>query len=120
MVLYDAVVTKGPENVDHGIRGYYFGENGEHSWYDISKAIGRAMVELGLSKTDEPDSFTDEELAKLFGSEVCGVSEVHFGIMGETDVLGRRWVVTTVQIPDAVLRIRGRWDGSQSTRKKIC
>lgn len=71
VVLYDAIVQKGADNVDHGIRGYYYGENGEHSWYDISKAIGRAMVELGLSKSDEPTTFTDEELEKYFGSVVC-------------------------------------------------
>jgi hypothetical protein len=70
MVIYDAVVTKGAENVDHGIRGYYFGENGEHVWYDVSKGVGRAMVDLGRADTDEPDTFKTEELAKLFGSEV--------------------------------------------------
>ena len=69
-MLYDAIVTKGADNVDHGIRGYYYGENGEHSWYDISKEIGRAFVELGLSKSDEPTTFSDEELAKYFGSVV--------------------------------------------------
>ena len=74
MVVYDSVVTKGTENVDHGIRGYYFGENGEHSWYDISKAIGKAMVELGLSDTDEPETFTTEQLGRYFPSEVCTLS----------------------------------------------
>ncbi|KIP10506.1 hypothetical protein PHLGIDRAFT_33875 [Phlebiopsis gigantea 11061_1 CR5-6] len=71
-VLYDAIVKNGPDNVDHGIQGYYYGESGEHSWYDISKEIGRVMVELGLSKSDEPTSFTAEELAKYFGSEEFG------------------------------------------------
>ena len=69
MVLYDTIVKNGPNNVDHGVRGYYYGENGEHSWYDISKEIGRVMVELGLSKSDEPTSFTTDELVKYFGSE---------------------------------------------------
>ncbi|THH08289.1 hypothetical protein EW146_g9044 [Bondarzewia mesenterica] len=31
----------------HGREGFYFGENGEHVVYDISKEIGKAMVELG-------------------------------------------------------------------------
>lgn len=70
IILYDAIVAKGADNVDHGIRGYYFGENGEHQWYDISKEIGRAMVELGLSKDAEPTTFSDEELVKYFGSVV--------------------------------------------------
>ena len=44
----------------------------------------------------------------------------HFGVAVNADFPGRRWVITMVQTPDAVLRIQGRWDGSQSTRKKIC
>lgn len=70
MVLYDAIVKNGPDHVDHGGRGYYYGENGEHSWYELSKEIGRVMVELGLSKSDEPTSFSKEELIRYFGSEV--------------------------------------------------
>ena len=71
MVIWDNVVNKSPENVDHGARGYYFGENGVHAWYDIAKAIGRAMVDLGLSESDEPTPFAVEELSKYFGSEVA-------------------------------------------------
>ncbi|KAI0696908.1 NAD(P)-binding protein [Cytidiella melzeri] len=72
-ILYDAIVTR-PENVGHGRDGFYFGINGEHTWYDISKAIGKAMVKLGLSESDEPTTFTDEELRKYFGSEEMGNS----------------------------------------------
>ena len=71
MVLYDAIVTKGADNVDHGIRGHYFGENGEHSLLDISKEIGRVMVELGLSTDAEPTSFSDEEFVRYFSVPVC-------------------------------------------------
>ena len=70
IVLYDSIVRNGADKVDHGVRGYYFGENGEHSWYDISKAIGTALVELGLSAEAEPTPFTEDELAKYFGSVV--------------------------------------------------
>ena len=70
-VLYDAIAKHGPDNVGHGIKGFYFGENGEHSWYEISKAVGCAMVDLGLSKSDEPTAFTRDELIKYFGSEAC-------------------------------------------------
>lgn len=70
IVLYNAVL-KNSDAVDHGHKGYYFAENGEYTWYDVSKAIGRAMVELGLSKNDEPTTFTSEELVKYWGSEVC-------------------------------------------------
>ncbi|KIP05180.1 hypothetical protein PHLGIDRAFT_31023 [Phlebiopsis gigantea 11061_1 CR5-6] len=72
IVLYDRIVRDGAENVDHGVRGYYYGENGEHSWYEISKAIGTATVELGLSAEAEPTAFTEDELAKYFGSVESG------------------------------------------------
>ncbi|GJE96185.1 NAD(P)-binding protein [Phanerochaete sordida] len=72
IILYDAIVTKGTEGVDHGIRGYYFGENGEHAWGDISRAVGQAMVALGLATEAEPTAFTDEELEKYFGSVETG------------------------------------------------
>ncbi|KAI0342694.1 NAD-P-binding protein [Trametopsis cervina] len=71
VLLYDAIVTN-PEKVGHGRDGFYFGENGEHSWYDISKAIGQALVKLGVSESDEPTPFTTEELVKYFGSEAIG------------------------------------------------
>ncbi|KAF7790012.1 hypothetical protein EIP86_000960, partial [Pleurotus ostreatoroseus] len=69
--LWDAIVAN-PDAVGHGRDGFYFGENGEHAWYDISKAVGRAMVELGLSKSDEPTTFSDEELVKYWGSVESG------------------------------------------------
>ena len=71
ITLYDKITKNGPDNVDHGIRGYYYGENGESSSYDLAKEIGRVLVELGLNKSDEPVPWTREELVKYFGSEVC-------------------------------------------------
>ncbi|KAI0783870.1 NAD(P)-binding protein [Irpex lacteus] len=71
IILYDAIVSS-PEKVGHGRDGYYFGENGEFLWYDLSKAIGKALVKRGLAQTDEPTSFTSEELIKNFGSEDVG------------------------------------------------
>ncbi|KAF7790005.1 hypothetical protein EIP86_000953 [Pleurotus ostreatoroseus] len=71
IVLYDAI-TKNPNTVGHGKNGYYFAENGEYTWYDVSKAIGKAMVELHLSKSDEPTTFTTEELIKYWGFEWLG------------------------------------------------
>ena len=70
IVLYDSIVRNGADNVDHGIRGYYFGENGEHSWYAISKEIARVLVEKGIGASDEPTSFTADELVQYWGSEV--------------------------------------------------
>ena len=39
-------------------------------WYDLAKAMGKAFVKRHLSQSDEPTSFTSEELVKYFGSEV--------------------------------------------------
>lgn len=77
IVLYDAIVNN-PDKIGHGRDGFYFGENGEHLWYDISKAIGKALVKRGISKSDEPTTFTKEELVKYFGSEVsfCATAEI--------------------------------------------
>ena len=69
IVIFDAL-TANPEGVGHGWEGFYFGENGEHTWYDISKEIARTFVKLGLGGTDEPTTFTDEELARYWGSVV--------------------------------------------------
>ena len=71
IVLYDALVAD-PEKVGHGWEGIFYGENGEHSWYQISKAIGEAMVALGLTTDPEPTPFAVEEYVKYFGSEKAG------------------------------------------------
>ncbi|KAI0071514.1 NAD-P-binding protein [Panus rudis PR-1116 ss-1] len=68
IVLFNAIVAD-PNKVDHGDNGYYFGENGEHTWFDISQAIGQAMFELGISKSSEPTTFTSQELLKYYGTE---------------------------------------------------
>jgi len=71
IVLFDEI-TKNPDGPGHGWAGFYFGENGEHAWYDISKAVSRAFVELNIGGSEEPTSFTDEELAKYWGSVASG------------------------------------------------
>ncbi|CAL1716972.1 unnamed protein product [Somion occarium] len=68
IILFDAV-TANSDKLGHGLNGFHFGENGEHRWYDISRAIGQAFVEFGISGDPEPTSFTEEELDKYFGSE---------------------------------------------------
>lgn len=68
IILYDAL-TKDPENVGHGRDGYYFGigKDANFSWYEVAKEIGTVLVELGIHKEAEPDSFTREELVKYLG-----------------------------------------------------
>lgn len=75
IVLFD-YIRLNPSS-GHGREGYYFGENGEHLLYDVSKAIGRALVNLGVSESDEPTTFTKEELGKYYG-----VSNTYFVFLG--------------------------------------
>lgn len=69
ITLFDAV-SADPERAGHGWEGYYFAENGHSSFYDIAKAIGRVLVELGIIADPEPTPFTADELVKYWGSEV--------------------------------------------------
>ncbi|TFY55920.1 hypothetical protein EVJ58_g7949 [Rhodofomes roseus] len=70
-VLFDAI-SANPQSVGHGWEGYYFGESGHVSYYEIGKAIGQALVDLGLAEDAEPTRFTDEELVKYWGSVLAG------------------------------------------------
>ncbi|KAG7089748.1 hypothetical protein E1B28_011402 [Marasmius oreades] len=64
-ILYDSA-TKNPDQTGHGREGFYFGVNGEHRLYDVGKAIGEALVDLGITKTPEPTTFTQQEIEKYF------------------------------------------------------
>lgn len=64
-VLYDTIASN--PAAAHGREGIYIGENGQHTLYDVARAIQKAMVELGLSTETEPSSFTKEEVQKYFG-----------------------------------------------------
>ena len=68
MVIFDAAVKGNPAG--HGREGFYFGENGEHSWLSISQEISRVLAAKGLAKNDQPTTFSTEELIAYFGSEV--------------------------------------------------
>ncbi|PIL35407.1 hypothetical protein GSI_02133 [Ganoderma sinense ZZ0214-1] len=71
MVVFDNVMEN-PNKVGHGWQGFYFAENGEHRWLDISNSVGQAMFELQLTENPEPTSFTVEELKKYFEYEEMG------------------------------------------------
>lgn len=68
IILFSAIRAN-PDKVGHGRDGYYFGENGEHILYDVGKEVGRALVALGKTSSDEPTTFTQEDLDKYF--KVC-------------------------------------------------
>ena len=69
IVLLNAVLAD-PNAVPHGREGFYILENGEHSWYELGRALGKALVELGVSKSAEPTPFTDHEIDKYIGNSV--------------------------------------------------
>ena len=69
MVIFDAV-TKDKPTAGHGREGFYFAENGEHSWYSISKQISLVLAAKGIAANDEPTTLTADELVKYWGSEV--------------------------------------------------
>ncbi|KAG6820957.1 hypothetical protein H0H93_009193 [Arthromyces matolae] len=65
IVLYDAI--RAGREIGHGREGIYFGENGEHSFYDLCVAIGKVLVEFGKTTSSDPTTFTKEEMDKYFG-----------------------------------------------------
>ncbi|KAH9902739.1 NAD-P-binding protein [Cubamyces lactineus] len=67
LVLLDRVLEN-PGEIPHGREGFYILEVGEHSWYDLGKGVAKAFSDLGLSKSDEPATFTAEEIDKYIGN----------------------------------------------------
>lgn len=122
IVLWDSIVRNGAEKSDRGAQGYYYGENGEHSWYEISKAIGLAMVDLGLSKDDEPTTFSKEELVEYFGSEVPSYISVTvvYKWLTVTFAACRRWGITLEPTPVVEPHTPGHLAGSRSIRRTTC
>ncbi|KAI9570710.1 hypothetical protein HD554DRAFT_2187866 [Boletus coccyginus] len=58
IVLYDTILEG---KTGHGREGFYFGENGHYSFKDVSAKIGEVLYDLGVSKTPEPNTFTEED-----------------------------------------------------------
>ncbi|EMD34173.1 hypothetical protein CERSUDRAFT_98104 [Gelatoporia subvermispora B] len=67
VVFENAIAGK---KIGHGNEGFYFGENGEHTLYEVGRGIGAALVELGKIKNPEPTTFTKEEIDKYFGGNL--------------------------------------------------
>jgi nucleoside-diphosphate-sugar epimerase len=92
IVLYDSIVTD--PATGHGREGIYFGINGEHSLYDVAKAIGEAIVALGKADNPEPTTFTKEEIDKYFqGSSFFGTNSR--GVANRSRSIGWKPVKTT-------------------------
>ncbi|KAJ7488072.1 hypothetical protein FB451DRAFT_1529080 [Mycena latifolia] len=62
--LYDAIQTN--PDTGHGREGLYFGANDEHRFYDVSREVGRVLVEMGRLAHPEPTTFSEEELVKYY------------------------------------------------------
>lgn len=90
IVLFDSI-RKNPKGTGHGREGFYFGENGEHSLYEVGKALGQALVDLGRATEAEPTTFTKEEIGK------------YFNVSGEPSnlevVVANGSVLTGIQLP---------------------
>jgi len=51
-----------------GREGYYFAENGKHTWRQLSEKIGEVLHKKGLAKSPEVTSFPDDEVeSNLWG-----------------------------------------------------
>ena len=61
--LFDRI-REHPDGAPHGREGFYFGESGEHSLYDIGKKVAEVLVELGIGQSTEPTTFSEEEVKK--------------------------------------------------------
>jgi len=73
ILLFDLTTSSSTATPGHGREGFYFGENGEHSLYQIGQAICKALIDLGVGGTDTPTTFSKEELQKYTGgSEYLG------------------------------------------------
>ncbi|KAF9069216.1 NAD(P)-binding protein [Rhodocollybia butyracea] len=71
-ILFDAVLSP-TANPGHGLDGYYFGADQEHTLYQIGTAISDALHKAGKSKGGQPTTFTKQELDKYFnGSDYLG------------------------------------------------
>lgn len=63
--IFDAVSSN--HSPGHGREGYYFGENGEYTLYDLAKEIGYILVKFNKSTFRDPTTFTQDEIVKYFG-----------------------------------------------------
>ncbi|KAF8994645.1 hypothetical protein BDQ17DRAFT_1331013 [Cyathus striatus] len=70
ITLLDAILSD--KDVGHGREGFFFGENGEHTLYQVGEAIAKVLFEIGIGKNLQPTTFTKEETDKYFGGDYLG------------------------------------------------
>lgn len=74
--LFEGILSEHPA-AKHGREGIYFAENGEHSIYQVSKAIGDSLVEQGLLENPEPNVLTQEDIDIYFGVSFQSLDQNH-------------------------------------------
>ncbi|KAF9453418.1 NAD(P)-binding protein [Macrolepiota fuliginosa MF-IS2] len=98
--LYNAIKAN-PDAVGHGRDGFYFGLNGEHVLYDVSKELGRVLVAFGKSSEEEPTTFTKEEIDKYFnGLDYFGTNSR--GLANHSKAIGWRPTKTTKDFLESI------------------
>lgn len=115
--LFDAL-TKNPEKVGHGRDGYYFGITEEHSWYDLSKEIGKVLFELGITKAAEPTTFARQELPKYFGSEVS--TSLRTWLSKVSDKLYSKSACSSARTRGVWRTTRSPSDGTRRRARMLC
>lgn len=65
ILLFDQILSQ-KSTPAHGRHGFYFGENGEHSMYDVAKTIAQLLYDVGKGESPHPTTFTKEEMEKYF------------------------------------------------------
>ncbi|TBU21438.1 hypothetical protein BD311DRAFT_869921 [Dichomitus squalens] len=63
--LFDAALF-GTTLVSHGREGYFFVKGSEHTTHEVVRALGEALVELGVTRGEEPAALAVDEQVKYF------------------------------------------------------
>ncbi|KAI6112138.1 hypothetical protein EDD16DRAFT_1181478 [Pisolithus croceorrhizus] len=73
VVVYENALSG---RASHGREGFYFGENGEHKLYDLSKVVAQELYNVGKGKSPELAPFTEEDYNRPenFGLEFLGTN----------------------------------------------
>ena len=104
VLLYDSIVSN--PATGHGREGIYFGENGEHVYYDIAKEIGEVLTEIGKLDNPEPTTLTQEEIVKYFGVSSHSHAESRFDAY-------LMWKIPRVRSSSVQTLVLGRIDQGQ-------
>ena len=66
--------TKPSPYLTTGRQGYYFAENGRHSWRQLTEKIGEVLHKKGIANSPEATSFPDDEVEGTFFGPVSWIA----------------------------------------------